>query len=92
MNKEIREDAVRGEILKYCGLYPDYFNEDTEFVDEFTEREIDVSLAEIRTALYFLRGNGMVDIKTFKVGEDETLMARITEAGKEELQSWCNNE
>jgi hypothetical protein len=80
---------VRRKILAYCNSFQEYFNEDTELLDEFRESGFsNLLIEEIRFHLWYLNQKSMLDLKTFAVGGEQVFMARITPRGIDVIE--CN--
>lgn len=81
---------VRRKILAYCNSFQEYFNEDTEILEEFRESGFfNLLMEEVRFHLWYLNQKSMLDLKTYSVGGEQVFMARITAKGIDVIE---NNE
>lgn len=78
---EYKKDIRRG-ILSYCYSFQEFFNEDTEILEDFRESGFsNLLLEEIRFHIWYLSQKTLLDLKTYSLGGDQVFMARITAKG-----------
>ena len=73
---------LRRRILAYCYSFQEFFNEDTEILEEFRESGYShILLEEVRFHLHYLNLKELLTLKSVSLGGDMVSMARITANG-----------
>jgi len=79
---------IRREIISYCYSFQEFFNEDSEILEEFRKNGFaNLLLEEIRFHLWYLNQKNLVDLKTFSVGGEQLFMVRLTAKGIETMEN-----
>jgi len=82
------QKELRRKIMSYCNSFQEYFNEDTEILEEFRESGFsNLLLEEIRFHLWYLDRKSLLTLNTFSVGGDQIFMARITAKGIDVIEN-----
>ena len=82
------QKELRRKILSYCNSFQEYFNEDTEILEEFRESGFsNLLLEEIRFHLWYLDRKSLLTLNTYSVGGEQVFMARITAKGIDVIEN-----
>lgn len=81
---------IRRGILVYCYSFHEFFNEDTEILQEFRQSGFsNLLVEEVRYHMWYLNKKSLLELKTPDVEDEVIFLARITARGMDVLD---NNE
>jgi succinate dehydrogenase flavin-adding protein (antitoxin of CptAB toxin-antitoxin module) len=81
---------IRRGILVYCYSFHEFFNEDTEILQEFRQSGFsNLLIEEVRYHMWYLNKKSLLELKTPDVEDEVIFLARITARGMDVLD---NNE
>ena len=82
-----KKELRRG-ILVYCYSFHEFFNEDTEILQEFRQSGFsNLLMEELRFHMWYLGRKSLLELKTPELEDDVLFLARITAKGMDVLDS-----
>ncbi|MFQ5432929.1 MAG: hypothetical protein ACE5EN_10535 [Nitrospinota bacterium] len=86
-----KKELRRG-ILIYCYSFHDFFNEDTEILQEFRQSGFsNLLMEEMRFHMWYLGEKSLLELKTPEIEGDALFLARITAKGMDVLDNYVSD-
>lgn len=86
-----KKELRRG-ILIYCYSFHEFFNEDTEILQEFRQSGFsNLLMEEMRFHMWYLGEKSLLELKTPEIEGDALFLARITAKGMDVLDNYVSD-